>query len=152
MNASNEALELDLQAIDLVRVSEGLRLKAYPDPGSHGAPWTIGYGHTGPEVHDGLEIGQRQAEEWLMEDLGHASRAVKRLVTVPLSQGQFDALVDFTFNLGQGNFARSTLLQRLNTGDYHGANEEFKRWIYSAGRVMDGLVVRRRREMDLFHV
>jgi lysozyme len=108
------------------------------------------YGHTGPEVHEGLEIGQRQAEEWLMEDIASASRAVKRLVTVPLTQGQFNALVDFTFNLGALNLSRSTLLRRLNMGDYQGANAEFKCWVYSAGRVMDGLVIRRRREADLF--
>jgi lysozyme len=150
MNSVNDKLCVDLQGIDLVRLSEGLRLKAYPDPGSHGAPWTIGYGHTGPEVHEGLEIDQSQAEEWLMEDIASASRAVKRLVTVPLTQGQFNALVDFTFNLGALNLSRSTLLRRLNMGDYQGANAEFKRWVYSAGRVMDGLVIRRRREADLF--
>ena len=150
MTAVNERLRVDLQGIDLVRLSEGLRLQAYPDPGTHGAPWTIGYGHTGPEVHEGLVIGQRQAEEWLMEDIASAERAVKRQVKVPLTQGQFNALVDFTFNLGELNLMRSTLLRLLNLGDYLGANGEFKRWVYAGGRVMDGLVTRRHREADLF--
>lgn len=152
MNAQNARLCMDQQGLDLLRQSEGLRLQAYPDPGTRGAPWTIGYGHTGPEVQAGLAIDSAQAEVWLQKDLARAEGAVKRLVQVPLTQGQFNALVDFAFNLGEGNLARSTLLRRLNQGDYAGAKREFQRWIYSAGQVLDGLVTRRQREADLFDV
>lgn len=136
-------------AITLAKTSEGLRLIAYPDPGTGGAPWTIGYGST-TGVKEGDVITLDQAEARLDRDLLNAAAVVKQKVTVPLSQGQFDALCDFVFNLGAKNFATSTMLRKLNAGDYEGAAAEFPRWNKAAGKVMPGLVARRQNERLLF--
>ena len=98
--------------LHLTEQFEGLRLTAYPDPGTGGAPWTIGYGHTGPDVHPGLTITQQQAENLLARDIQTASDAVNRLVKYHLKQEEFDALVDFTYNCGAGNLKISTLLKK----------------------------------------
>ena len=89
-------MEISAAGLDLLKRFEGCRLKAYPDPGSGDAPWTIGYGHTGVEVVPGLVITQAQAEAWLRADLAQSQRALETLLAdVPLNQGQFDALVSF---------------------------------------------------------
>ena len=129
---------------------EGLSLKAYPDPGTGGAPWTIGYGHTGPEVHPGMVITQDQAEAYLMADVQKAADFVNKNVKSNITQPQFDALVDFAFNCGCGNLANSTLLKKINAGDMHGAAEEFPTWNKAAGHVMAGLVKRREAEVEMF--
>ena len=129
---------------------EGLRLTAYPDPATHGDPWTIGYGHTGAEVHQGMIITQEQAEEFLMQDFQKAVQTVNLKVHTDLTQNEFDALVDFVFNCGAGNFAGSTLLRKINAGDMEGAALEFQKWDKAAGHVMAGLVRRRQAETDLF--
>jgi lysozyme len=133
-----------------IKAHEGLRLEAYPDPGTGGKPWTIGYGHAGPEVVPGLRITAERAEELLRADVARFEAAVTRLVTVPLSQPQFDALVSFAFNTGEGALARSTLLKMLNAGDYAGAGEQFDRWVNAGGKPMPGLVRRRRAERTMF--
>lgn len=129
---------------------EGVRLSAYPDPATGGAPWTIGVGHT-----DGVKPGDTctwaQAMEWLRQDIAWAENAVNGLVHVPLDQNQFDALVDFVFNVGTTQFKSSTLLRLLNEGDYEGADEQFQYWVYAAGRVMPGLITRRHDEAVLFN-
>ena len=129
---------------------EGLRLTAYPDPATHGDPWTIGYGHTGAEVHQGMTITQEQAEEFLMQDVQKAVQTVNLKVHTDLTQNEFDALVDFVFNCGAGNFAGSTLLKKINAGDMEGAALEFQKWDKAAGHVMAGLVRRKQAETDLF--
>lgn len=129
---------------------EGLKLTAYPDPGTGGAPWTIGYGHTGPEVHPGLTITQEQAEELLMQDVKKAAAAVNAKVTGDITQEEFDALVDFVFNVGAGNFAASTLLKKVNAGDIHGAAAEFEKWDMAGGKHMAGLLRRRNAEAEEF--
>ena len=129
---------------------EGLRLTAYPDPATHGDPWTIGYGHTGAEVHQGMTITQDQAEEFLMQDVQKAVQTVNSKEHTDLTQNEFDALVDFVFNCGAGNFAGSTLLKKINAGDTEGAALEFQKWDKAAGHVMAGLVRRRQAETDLF--
>lgn len=125
---------------------EGCRLEAYLDVA--GVP-TIGYGHT-----KGVGMGDRctleQAAKWLREDIAEAEAAVNRLVKVPLTQNQFDALVDFTFNLGAGNLIKSTLLRLLNKGDYKNAAVEFIRWNRAGGFVRAGLTRRRMAEKELF--
>lgn len=135
----------------LTEASEGRVLSAYPDPGTGGAPWTIGYGHT-EGVKQGDICTDAQADAWLIGDLAFAEHAVNRLVTVPLSQHQFDALVDFTFNLGVSSLAKSTLLAKLNAGDYAGADAEFAKWVRGGGRVLPGLVKRRALEAAWFNV
>ena len=102
----------------LIKRFEGLRLKAYPDPATGGEPWTVGIGHCGPEVHQGLVIDERIADAYLVKDTVHAADAVNSLVRVDLTQNQFDALVSFVFNCGAGAFSKSTMLRKLNEGDY----------------------------------
>lgn len=133
-------------AIQLVKASEGVRLTAYQD--SSGV-WTIGYGHTA-NVVEGQTITQAQANNLLMLDLATAADAVNRLVTVPLTQNQFDALVDFVFNEGEGNFARSTLFKLLNQRNYQAAAAQLPMWCMASGEVLAGLVTRRAAERALF--
>ena len=136
--------------IQAIKTREGLRLKAYPDPATGGAPWTIGYGSTGVGIMKGLVITEAEAESMLLNDLDHFERGVMSLVRVPLSQCQFDALVSFTYNVGLANLRTSTLLRKLNQQDYDGAANEFPRWAFAAGKVMQGLVVRRASERKQF--
>ena|SRR5689334_16300045 len=130
----------------LVREHEGLRLKAYQD--SAGV-WTIGYGHT-RGVRPGDSISAARAEQFLDADLAEAERAVARLVKVPLTDDQFSALVSFVFNTGEGAFARSTLLRKLNEGGYGLVPACLKSWIFDNGRVLPGLVKRRAAEAALW--
>jgi lysozyme len=135
----------------LIKASEGLEICAYPDPGNRetGEPWTIGYGHT-RGVRPGDTCSEEQATAWLREDLGVTENAVRQLVDVPLSQGQFDALVSFAFNVGRSAFCNSTLLRLLNAGDDAGAADQFKRWNRGADGPLPGLVIRRAAERTLF--
>jgi lysozyme len=134
--------------LNLIKKSEALRLLAYADTG---AVPTIGWGHT-RGVTLGLAITREQAEAFLREDVRDAEREVNRLVYVPLTQNQFDALVDFVFNIGGFKFERSTLLRMLNKKDYLGAANQFPRWVYDSKKVKQpGLVIRRDREKELFN-
>lgn len=148
---ANSLLVTSDRGLALIKVSEGLETEAYPDPGNRitGEPWTIGYGHT-RNVRRGDTCDEAQATAWLREDLQAAEGAVRHLVDVPLSQGQFDALVSFVFNCGASAFGNSTLLRLLNEGDAAGAAEQFKRWNRGADGPLPGLVVRRAGERDLF--
>lgn len=139
-------MQISKAGLDLIKNFEGLYLKAYRCPA--GIP-TIGYGHTAG-VAMGQTITQQQADDYLRRDVRQFERAVARLVTVPLTQGQFDALVSFAFNLGEGALAQSTLLRLLNAGDYAGAAAQFDRWNKAGGRVLPGLVRRRAAERALF--
>lgn len=141
------------KGIALLKRFEGLRLKAYQDIGG---VWTIGYGHTsaagGMKVNKGLTITNEQAEQLLKSDLERMTYPViRRLVKVPLTQGQFDALSSFIYNLGEGQVSSSTLLRLLNNGDYIGASNEFGRWVYANSVKLDGLVRRRNDERELFN-
>lgn len=131
----------------LTEEMEGLRTTAYKD--SVGV-WTIGYGHTNG-VTAGMTCTQEQADVWLAEDIQGAAYVVNKVVTAPLNQNQFDALVDFVFNLGSGNFQNSTLLKLLNKGDYAGASNEFPKWNHAGGVVLSGLTKRRLAEQTLFN-
>jgi len=131
----------------LTRSFEGLRLTAYQD--SVGV-WTIGYGHTGPEVHHGQCISETEAEALLRSDLSSAVRAVRKAVQVDLAQHQFDALVDFSFNLGRGSFLNSSLLRYVNQGEFDSATVQFGLWVHAGGKVFPGLVRRRAAEAALF--
>ncbi len=111
---------------------------------------TIGYGHTGPDVRPSQTITQQQAEELLRRDLSKFERGVARLINVPLKQNQFDALVSFAFNVGLGNFEKSTLLKKLNAGNYDAVPGELSKWTKSKGKVMTGLVNRRAAEAGLW--
>jgi len=141
-------MEISPAGLELVKEFEGCRLEAYPDPGSGAEPWTIGYGHTG-DVHPGDACNQQQADAWLKEDLRYSEASVNHLVKVPLTQGQFDALVSFVFNCGQMAFGNSTLLRMLNSGDPH-ASEQFPRWNRGAKGPLPGLTRRRAAEKAMF--
>ncbi len=134
-----------------IKRSEGVRLTAYRDAVGI---WTIGYGHTtaagAPRVAPGLTITQAQADAILARDIALFERGVESAVKVPLTQGQFDALVSFSFNLGVGALRKSTLLKKLNAGDYVGAAAEFARWNRAGGSVLKGLTFRRAREAAMF--
>jgi len=143
-------MEYSKDGLHLTERFEGCRLVAYPDPGSGGDPWTIGYGHTGPEVVEGLEITQEQAEQYLSQDIKQAEANVNAIVHVELTQEEFDALVDFAFNCGCRNLDSSTLMKKLNAGDYEGASQEFIKWDMAAGHHMAGLLKRREAEAAMF--
>ena len=134
------------QGVALIKESEGLRLSTYLD--AVGKP-TIGYGHLilPRETFNG-PISQARAEALLRKDLHDTEQAITRAVRVPITQAQFDALVSFHYNTGA--IARSTLLKRHLAGDHAGAAKEFHRWVYAAGRVLKGLIRRRRAEAALY--
>lgn len=136
--------------IAVLKYFENCSLSAYPDPATGGAPWTIGWGHTGPEVVPGLIWTQAKADAQLLDDLAEREMSVSCAVTAALSQGQFDALIDFVYNLGSGNFEGSTLLKLVNAGDMSGAAAQFARWNRAAGKPMRGLTRRRAAEAALF--
>ena len=150
-NVANSLLVTSDRGLALIKEFEGLELEAYPDPGNKvtGEPWTIGYGHT-RGVRKGDTCTEEQATEWLREGLGAAEGPVRHLVDVPLTQGQFDALVSFVFNCGAGNFGNSTLLRLLNGGAYASAADQFKRWNRGADGPLPGLSRRRAAETALF--
>ena len=132
----------------LTKSFEGLRLQAYAD---QGGVWTVGYGHTGPGVQAGLVITQDQADTFLLSDVARAVTGVNQMVTGDINQNQFDALVDFTFNLGCASLAQSTLLRMVNAGDLAGAVGQFQLWDHVRGRVIPGLLKRRQAEAALFN-
>lgn len=134
------------RGLSLIKSFEGLRLQAYQDAVG---VWTIGYGTT-RGVKAGMAITKEQAERMLMDDVQRFEPEIERLVTLPLSQNQWDALISFTYNLGAANLESSTLLRKLNAGDYTGAAEQFPCWNKAGGRVLPGLVRRRAAEQALF--
>lgn len=133
--------------LKLIQSFESCRLHSYKDVGGI---WTIGWGHVGPEVVEGLRWTQDQADEAQRADLAHAEMAVTCQIVVPLTQNQFDALVSFTFNVGAGNLYDSTLKKRLNAGDYRHAATWFLPWCKVHGKEVEGLMHRRQIEMALF--
>ncbi|ENT8184669.1 lysozyme [Enterobacter hormaechei subsp. xiangfangensis] len=139
------------KGIALIKQFEGCKLTAYQD--SVGV-WTIGYGWTQPvdgkPIRAGMTIKQETAERLLKTGLVSYESDVSRLVKVGLTQGQFDALVSFTYNLGARSLSTSTLLRKLNAGDYAGAANEFLRWNKAGGKVLNGLTRRREAERALF--
>lgn len=133
------------KGINLIKSFEGLRLQAYQD--SVGI-WTIGYGHT-QDVHEGMAINESEAEQLLRDDLARFEHGVEDMAG-DCTQGQFDALVSFAFNLGLQALKTSTLLRLHKAGDHAGAEEQFMRWTKAGGRVLSGLVRRRAAEAELY--
>jgi len=131
----------------LTKSFEGCELTAYAD---QGGVWTIGYGHTGADVFDGLTITQERADALLNGDLARAVACVNRQVTATISQNQFDALVDFAFNLGCEALGRSTLLRCVNAGAFTSAALQFPAWAHVNGQLIPGLFRRRQAEMAMF--
>lgn len=137
--------------INLIKEFEGVRLKAYKCPAD---VWTIGVGHTSaagpPAVKAGMEITNAQAMKILAQDLVQFEDGVDSAVKVPLKQNQFDALVSFAFNVGLGALAKSTLLKKLNAGQYDAVPAELMKWTKAGGKELPGLVRRRRAEAALW--
>ena len=140
-------MRISKKGLALIKHYEGCRLEAYLCPAK---VWTIGYGHTGPEVKKGMKITQEEAERLLLQDLEKFEFGLHGLLTVQVTQGQFDALVSFAFNLGLGALRGSTLLKKLNVGNVKGAADQFLLWVNAAGKVLPGLQKRRQDERALF--
>src|SRR5882724_2356449 len=147
-------MKINAAGFALIKGFEGKRLEAYPDPGTGGEPWTIGYGHTTaaglPTVHKGLVISQEDADEILARDLEKFEKAVSTVLSREANENQFAAMVSLCFNIGLGNFAKSSVIHKFNSGDFKGAKDSFKLWNKAAGRVLSGLTARRKAEADLF--
>ncbi|MEB7893367.1 lysozyme [Serratia ureilytica] len=144
-------MNISKDGIELIKRFEGLRLKAYQD--SVGV-WTVGYGWTQPvngkKVGPGMQIDQATADRLLKCGVVQYEQGVNQLVKVKITQGQFDALVSFAYNLGLLSLSTSTLLQKLNAGDKQGAADQFGRWVNAGGKRLDGLVTRRAAEREMF--
>jgi GH24 family phage-related lysozyme (muramidase) len=144
-------MKMSENGLALLRQFESCRTTAYQDCAG---VWTIGYGWTRPVngvyIHAGMTLSKVTAENLLQHGLCRYEQAVRSRVKVPLTQPQFDALVDFTYNTGVTALVHSTLLTRLNSGDYRGAADELLRWDRAGGKVLAGLARRRRAERALF--
>ncbi len=139
-------MQLSNKGHDLLKYFEGCELEAYQD--SVGV-WTIGYGHT-KGVHEGMVITQEQAEQMLLDELKEYEGYVEDMVEVELTQEQFDALVVWVYNLGPTNFKNSTLLKRINEGNFEDVPYQMKRWNKAGGKVLLGLERRREAEAKMF--
>jgi len=150
---------INIRGLRIIMRSEGCRLKGYICPA--GVP-TIGYGSTGLDYYNTDEKGRPtkittdtvwtswQAKDRLRKDIFKFSQQILRHIVVDINDNQFSAIVSFVYNVGIGNFKRSTLLKKLNRGDIVGASNEFLRWNRAGGRVLNGLIKRREAERELF--
>jgi lysozyme len=134
-------------AIQLIKAAEGCNLTAYYCPAGI---LTIGWGSTGRWITPRMKITQEQADNLLYKDTLEAAGAVVRLTSVPITTNQYAALIDFVFNLGAGRYQASTIRSRLNRYEYEGAAEYILKYVYSKGKVLPGLVKRRKIEYQLF--
>jgi lysozyme len=124
---------------------------AYPDPGSGGDPWTIGWGSTGADIKKGVVWSQQQCDDRFSAHVDEfGAKVAAALGGAATTQHQFDAMVSFAYNVGVGNFQSSTLLRKHKAGDYAGAAAEFAKWNKAAGKVMAGLTRRRAAEAALY--
>lgn len=136
-----------MSAAPFVAQFEGLELKAYRCPAGI---WTIGYGHTGPDVHEGQVITKDEALALLGKDLTSHVLQASGYIAVDVTQNQFIALTSFIYNIGVGAFRDSTLLKLLNRGDIQGAADQFLLWNKAGGKVLAGLTRRREAERSMF--
>ena len=141
--------------LDLVKEFEGLRLKAYPDPATGGAPITIGYGTTAaagvgivPKL--GMTITQAEAEVYLVKAIEKFAATIRPLITAPINENEFGAFLSLAYNIGPGAFAKSSALRKFNQGDKRGAANAILLWNKAGGRLMKGLERRRAAERKLF--
>jgi len=156
--ASSGGLQPSQRCLELIKEFEGLHrvrsdglVEAYPDPGSGGDPWTIGYGTTGPDVKRGTVWNKEECERRFAEHVLEFAADVRATIgSAPTEQHEFDALVSLAYNVGMGNLRSSTLLRKHKAGDKAGAAAEFARWNKASGRVMAGLTRRRAAESQLY--
>ena len=139
-------MKISLEGLSLIKKFEGCKLEAYK---CSAGVWTIGYGHTAG-VKEGDVCTQEEAEKLLRGDIFKFEEYVQDSVEVDLDQSQFDALVAWTFNLGPGNLISSTMLKKLNNGEYESVPFEMRRWNKAGGKTLDGLIRRRQAESLLF--
>ncbi|MFV5363688.1 lysozyme [Acinetobacter oleivorans] len=146
-----DEMSLSVEGVNQICNFEGLKLSAYDDGTG---VWTIGYGTTrypnGKRVSEEDRCSLEQAKTYMQHDLKIFERAVNSSVKVPLKQNQFDTLVSLTYNIGVGAFKHSTLLKKLNSGDYKEAANQFDVWVNAGGKRLQGLVNRRAMEKKLF--
>lgn len=145
-------MRLSRRGIQMLKGFEGRRDKVYVDPAGYPTGgWGRKLGEQELQKYPvGSAVPPRVQESWLMESIREAERAVRQLVSRPLNQNQFDALVSLTFNIGRSRFARSTLRKLVNNGDFEGAVAAFSDWEKSRRRRLPGLVTRRKAEAELF--
>lgn len=138
--------------VALIKEMEGCRLTAYLDTLAEPDVWTIGYGHTGPDVYPGRVITQQKADALLLDRLNreYGPGVERALAGAPTTQAQFDAFVSFAYNVGVGGFARSSVLRHHRDGDHQAAADAFRKWNQAGGRVWPGLVRRREAERALY--
>jgi len=149
MNASDACETLIKQFEGCGRAIGSGHFTSYPDPGTGGDPWTIGYGSTGPDIKKGTVWTQAQCEQRFDRDVQHfAAHVAELLGSAKTTQNQFDALVSFHYNTG--HLPGSTLLAKHKAGDYKGAAAEFGKWVHAGPTVMPGLVKRRAAEAALY--
>ena len=156
-------MKVSQRCIDNIKKDEGVRQRPYQCPA---LLWTVGVGHVIDPNHAKVPLAERKAlpipagwdrslsmeeiDEILRKDLARFEAGVARLCPVKLTQGQFDALVSFSFNVGLGNLQNSTLRMKVNRGDMEGAAEQFLVWTKAGGKVLPGLVKRRTHEKEMF--
>lgn len=140
-------MRISEETTNLIKSFEGFRSKPYLCPGGYK---TIGYGHVIDRDDDVNYLSRREAAELLEKDIARAENSVKRHIRAKLTQGQFDALVSFTFNLGSAALQRSTLKQKVNREEHEDVPREFLRWIYAGGVALAGLMKRREMEADIY--
>ena len=133
--------------IDFIKQYEGLRLTAYYDSVN---VLTIGYGHTGRDVHGGEIITQQEADSLLTNDILLFWNSISRNIKASLTDYQHAALTSFAYNLGMSNLLSSTLWRLVNEGQFELASEQFTRWVYAGGEILPGLVKRREAEKEMF--
>lgn len=132
-----------IAAAAIIKPWEGVEYEPYPDPATGGAPWTVCYGHTGPDVVRGKRYTKAECEAFLDADMREANRHVRRCIGVPMLVQIEAALTSATFNIGPSVVCGSTLQRKAKANDWPGACRQLHRWKYAAGRVMRGLVLRR---------
>ena len=156
-------MKVSQKCIEQIKKDEGVRNRPYQCPA---LLWTCGVGHVIDPSHAKVKLADRkqlpipdgwdrvlsatEIDEILKKDLNRFEAGVLRLIKVKLTQGQFDGLVSFSFNVGLGNLQNSTLRMKLNRGDYEGAAEQFLVWTKAGGKVLKGLVIRRTHEKEMF--
>ena len=156
-------MKVSQKCIEQIKKDEGVRSRPYQCPA---LLWTVGVGHVIDPNHAKVKLADRkqlpvpagwdrvlsaaEIDEILRKDLNRFEAGVLRLIKVELTQGQFDALVSFSFNVGLGNLQNSTLRMKINRGDYEGAAEQFLVWTKAGGKVLKGLVIRRTHEKEMF--
>ena len=147
-------MQISNNGIALIKRFEGCRLTAYPDPGTGGDPWTIGFGWTGKvdskPITPEMKTDDATADRLLRTGVVSFDQAVSKMLKVSVTQNQYDALVSLAYNIGTRALSTSTLMKKLNAGDVKGAADEFLRWNKSGGKVMAGLTNRRKAERELF--